>query len=120
VLRTLSTKCHNYSERSLRSWWIWHGPRWNLLNHVTKNGNRGHMTLYAVYAVYGLYARTIYITRTSRTKGILRSQELYLRTVSPYLDSSLFVVNLRIQLKLICWALTPRSILPETCVVYIT
>jgi len=77
VLRTLLDKCHNYLERSLRSWWTWHRPQWNLLNHVTKNGNRGHMishmTLYAVYAVYGLYAYIIYITRTSHTKGFLRS-----------------------------------------------
>jgi len=26
LLRTLLTKCHNYLERSLRSWWTWHGP----------------------------------------------------------------------------------------------
>jgi len=43
MLRTLLDKCHNYLERSLKSWWTWHGPRWNLLNYVTKNGNRGHI-----------------------------------------------------------------------------
>ena len=43
ILQTLLTKCYNYLERSLRSWWMWHGPRWNLLSYVTKNGNRGHM-----------------------------------------------------------------------------
>ena len=56
LLRTLLDKCHNYSEQSLRSWWTWHGPRWNLLSHVTKNGKRshviGHMMLYMLYVVY--------------------------------------------------------------------
>jgi len=30
---------------------------------------------------------------------------MYLKDYSPYLDSSLLIVNLRIQLELICWAL---------------
>jgi len=36
---------------------------------------------------------------------------MYLRDHSSYLDSSLFVVNLRIQLELICWATTPLVII---------
>jgi len=35
-------------------------------------------------------------------KGFLRRIVVYLMDYSPYLDSSLFVVNLRIQLELIC------------------
>jgi len=31
---------------------------------------------------------------------------VYLRTLSPYLDSSFLIVILRIQLELICWATT--------------
>jgi len=31
---------------------------------------------------------------------------VYLKDHSPYSDSSLFIVNLRIQLELICWATT--------------
>jgi len=31
---------------------------------------------------------------------------MYLRTLSPYLDSSFLIVILRIQLELICWATT--------------
>ena len=33
---------------------------------------------------------------TLRTKGFLRRTDVYLRTLSPYLDSSLFIVILRI------------------------
>ena len=36
---------------------------------------------------------------------------MYLKDHSPYLDSSLFVVNLRIQLELICWATTPPVVI---------
>jgi len=36
---------------------------------------------------------------------------VYLKDHSPYPDSSLFVVNLRIQLELICWATTPLVII---------
>jgi len=35
---------------------------------------------------------------------------VYLKDHSPYPDSSLFVVNLRIQLELICWATTPPEL----------
>ena len=45
---------------------------------------------------------------------------MYLKDHSPYLDSSLFVVNLRIQLELICWATTPPVIIMLlTCRTYI-
>jgi len=62
VLRTLLDKCHNYSGRSLRSWWTWHGPRWNLSSYVTKNGNRGHMASHMMlYMVYAVYTRDAYV-----------------------------------------------------------
>jgi len=35
-------------------------------------------------------------------KGFLRHMVIYLKDHSPYPDSSLFIVNLRIQLELIC------------------
>ena len=88
MLWTLSTKCHNYLEQSLRSWWTWHRPRWNLLNYVIKNGNRRSYdeTQYIRYVRYiGNIGYIKYTQHTSRTKGFLKSQELYLRTVGPYL-----------------------------------
>ena len=39
--------------------------------------------------------------RVDRAKGFLRHKVIYLKDHSPYLDSSLFTVNLRIQLELI-------------------
>jgi len=45
---------------------------------------------------------------------------MYLRTLSPYLDSSFFIVILRIQLKLICWVTTPPVIITLLTLVYIT
>ena len=36
---------------------------------------------------------------------------MYLRTLSPYLDSSFLIVILRIQLELIYWATTPPVII---------
>jgi len=45
---------------------------------------------------------------------------MYLKDHSPYLDSSLFVVNLRIQLELICWATTPLVVIMlSTCRTYV-
>jgi len=78
VLRTLLDKCHNYLERSLRSWWTWHRPQWNLLSHVTKNSKQSHMMdhmiLYAVYAVYGLYAHVQHVQHVHHVQeGFLRS-----------------------------------------------
>ena len=46
-----------------------------------------------------------------RAKGFLRRIVIYLKDHSPYLDSSLFVVNLRIQLELIYQATTPPVII---------
>jgi len=43
---------------------------------------------------------------------------VYLKDHSPYLDSSLFVVNLRVQLELIYWATTPLVII--TLLIYYT
>jgi len=45
---------------------------------------------------------------------------MYLKDHSPYPDSSLFVVNLRIQLELICWVTTLLVIITLlTCRTYI-
>jgi len=43
----------------------------------------------------------IYNTYLTYKRGFLRRKVVYLKDHSPYLDSSLLVVNLRIQLKLI-------------------
>jgi len=77
MLRTLLTKCHNYSERSLRSWWTWHGPRWNPLNYMTKNGNRRSHdgTQYVRYVKYARNARC-----TERTQHTQRTQLLLERS----------------------------------------
>jgi len=90
MLRTLLTKCHNYSERSLRSWWTWHGPRWNLLNHVTENSNWGHMTRSHVLNVLNVLNVLMYWTywTYSRTQSLLWAGVMYLKDRSPYLDSS--------------------------------
>jgi len=90
MLRTLLTKWHNYSERSLRSWWTWHGPRWNLLNHVTKNGNWGHMIENSVCAWSSVRGNVIYPTSATylRTQSLLWAGVIYLKDCSPYLDSS--------------------------------
>jgi len=42
-----------------------------------------------------------YNTYLTYTRGFLRRMVVYLKDYSPYPDSSLFVVNLRIQLELI-------------------
>jgi len=44
-------------------------------------------------------------------EGFHRSTVVYLRTLSPYLDSSFLIVIFRIQLELICWATTPPVII---------
>jgi len=44
-------------------------------------------------------------------KGFLRRTVVYLKDHSPYPDSSLFVVNFKIQLELICWATTPLVVI---------
>ena len=44
-------------------------------------------------------------------EGFLRSTVIYLRTLSPYLDSSFLIVILRIQLELIYWATTPPVVI---------
>jgi len=78
VLRTLSDKYHNYSERSSRSWWTWHGPRWNLSNHVTKNGNRGHMIGNSVRAWSSVrgYGRRTQLARRTDVLSHYYGQEL--------------------------------------------
>jgi len=53
-------------------------------------------------------------------KGFLRRTVVYLKDHSPYPDSSLFIVNLRIQLELICWATTPLVVITLlTCCSYL-
>ena len=42
--------------------------------------------------------------------GFLRSKVMYLKDYSPYPDSPLLAVNLRIQLELIYWVTTPLVI----------
>ena len=44
-------------------------------------------------------------------EGFHKNTIVYLRTLSPYLGGSFFIVNLRIQLELICWEFTLLSIL---------
>ena len=45
---------------------------------------------------------------------------MYLRTFSPYLDSSFLIVILRIQLELIYWATTPLVIITLLTLICIT
>jgi len=56
--------------------------------------------------IYKIHNRANGVDRADRAKGFLRHMVVYLKDHSPYLDSSLFIVNLRIQLELICWATT--------------
>jgi len=44
-------------------------------------------------------------------KGFLRCTVMYLKDHSPYPDSSLFIINLRIQLELIYWVTTPLVVI---------
>ena len=53
----------------------------------------------------------IYNTYLTYKRGFLRRIIVYLKDHSPYLDSSLFIVNLKIQLELICWATTPLVVI---------
>jgi len=52
-------------------------------------------------------------------KGFLRRMVVYLKDHSPYLDSSLFIVNLRIQLELIYWATTPLVVITLLTCLYL-
>jgi hypothetical protein len=67
-----------------------------------------------LYAVYAVYEGNVYVQHVQHVyhvyhvqEGFLRSTVMYLKDLSPYLDSSFLVVILRIQLELICWATTP-------------
>src|ERR1700733_3725418 len=51
--------------------------------------------------------------------GFLRSTVVYLRTAVPTVDSSLFIVILRIQLELICWVTTPPVIITLLTLLYL-
>jgi len=73
--------------------------------------------LYAVYAVYEGNVHVQHVPHVLHVQGgFLRSTDVYLKDHSPYLDSSFLVVNLRIQLELICWATTPPVVI---CYCYI-
>ena len=120
MLRTLLVKCYNYSERSLKSQQTQHGPQQNLLNYITRNGKRGYMT-YSTYLKYIIYSRTKRTQRTQHTKGFLRSQELYLRTVSPYLRQFSLCSKSQNTIKVnLLGTLLYNRYSPKTCVVYIT
>jgi len=56
---------------------------------------------------YVYYVHHIYYVQ----EGFHRSTVVYLRTLSPYLDSSFLIVILRIQLELIYWATTPPVVI---------
>jgi len=58
-----------------------------------------------------IYNRADRVYVLHRAKGFLRRMVVYLKDYSPYPDSSLFIVNLRIQLELICWATTPLVVI---------
>ena len=76
--------------------------------------------LYAVYVEYGLYAHVQYIQHVQHIQGgFLRRIVVYLRTAVPTKDSSLFIVILRIQLELICWATTPLIIIILLTILYL-
>jgi len=53
-----------------------------------------------------IYNRVDRVYVPYKAKGFLRRIVVYLKDYSPYPDSSLFAVNLRIQLELICWVTT--------------
>ena len=64
---------------------------------MTRTSNRGHVRLYGVYGVYEVYGYVQYVQSVYYVaKGFLRSLVVYLKDHVPYLDSSLFIVILRI------------------------
>jgi len=67
--------------------------------------------IYIICVIYIIYNRVDRVYVPYRAKGFLRRMVVYLKDYNPYPDSSLFVVNLRIQLELICWATTPLVVI---------
>ena len=57
--------------------------------------------IYIIYVVYVICDGADRAHIPYRAKGFLRRIVVYLKDHSPYPDSSLFIVNLRIQLELI-------------------
>jgi len=55
--------------------------------------------IYIICVICTEYIEHTYLTER---RDFLRRMVMYLKDYSPYPDSSLFVVNLRIQLELIC------------------
>jgi len=58
--------------------------------------------IYIICIIYVIYNRVDRAHVPYKAKGFLRRIVVYLMDYSPYPDSSLFVVNLRIKLELIC------------------
>jgi len=58
--------------------------------------------IYIICVIYVIYNGADRAHIPYGAKGFLRRIIVYLKDHSPYLDSSLFIVNLRIQLELIC------------------
>ena len=52
--------------------------------------------IYVIYIIYRICDRVDRVHVPYGAKGFLRSKVVYLKDHSPYLDSSLFIVNLRI------------------------
>ena len=67
---------------------------------------RLYNVIYIIYVIYIIHNRADRAHVPYRAKGFLRRKVVYLKDYSPYLDSSLFVVNLKIQLELIYQATT--------------
>jgi len=67
--------------------------------------------IYIIYIIYIICNRADRAHIPYKAKGFLRRIVMYLKNHSPYPDSSLFIINLRIQLKLIYWATTPPVII---------
>jgi len=67
--------------------------------------------IYIICVIYVICNRVDRAHVPYRAKGFLRHMVVYLKDHSPYPDSSLFIVNLRIQLELIYWATTPPVII---------
>jgi len=58
--------------------------------------------IYIICVIYIIYNKVDRVYVPYRAKGFPRRMVVYLKDHSPYPDSSLFVVNPRIQLELIC------------------
>jgi len=64
-----------------------------------------------IYIIYKICDRANRADRVDRAKEFLKRKVVYLKDYSSYPDSSLFIVNLKIQLELIYWATTPLVVI---------